>query len=85
MWFTLNVETRANANSTENNYYQTLHIMCFKKVVIDYLKRVNAHSGNTVIIFGFLSSFIDEARGKRSLVNAVNANKIYVVKTKVDN
>lgn len=85
IWFPLNLEARANANSTDNNYYQTLHIMCFKKVVIDYLKRVDAHNGNTVIIFGFVSSFSNEVRGKRVIANAINANEIYVVKTKADN
>lgn len=85
IWFPLDIESRSNATSTENNYYQTLHIMCFKKPVIDYLRRVNAHSGNTVVIFGFISSFPSEIKGKSLIVNAVNANEIYVVKIKADN
>ena len=84
IWFALNIEARSNANSTENNYRQSIHVMCFKKNVVDYLKRVKAHQGNTAIVFGFISSFPDEIKGKAVTVNAINANDIYIAKTKPD-
>ena len=84
IWFPLEIEARANATSTDNNYHQKIHIMCFKKMVIDYLRRVNVKQGNTVVIFGFVSSFPSEIKGKDILVNAINANEIYVVKTRPD-
>jgi len=82
IWFPLEVESKQTANSTENNQRQSIHIMCFRKPVIDYLKSVKAHSGCIVIIFGFISSFPDEVKGKAVRVNAVNANEIYVVQTR---
>lgn len=85
IWLLLQIESAANANSTENNYHQKVHIMCFKKPVIDYLERVEAHTGNRIVIFGFVSSFPDEVKGKAVIVNAINANEIYVIKTKPDN
>ena len=82
IWFLLNTEPKENATSTENNYNQKINIMCFKKHVIDYLKRVKLKSGNIVIIFGFISSFKFDVKGKEIISNAVNANEIYIVKTK---
>lgn len=82
IWFPLELEAKANASSTDNNFRQSIHIMCFKKHVIDYLKRIRAHQGNTVVIFGFVSSFPDEIKGKNVVVNAINANEIYVVQTR---
>lgn len=82
LWFPLEIESRANANSTENNYRQNIHIMCFKKKVIDYLRYVDVRQGSTVIVFGFVSAFPDEVKGKHVIVNAINANEIYVVKTR---
>ena len=84
MYFGLDIESKANATSTENNYRQTLKIMCFKPKVIEYLKKVKAHTGTPVIVFGFMSSFYDEVHGKQVLVNALNANEVYVIKTTED-
>lgn len=84
VWFPLEIEAKSNSYSTDNNYHQTIHIMCFKKIIIDYLRRVRIKQGNTVIIFGFVSSFQTEVKGESMYVNAVNANEIYVVKTKPD-
>jgi hypothetical protein len=82
IWFPLEIESRDTSNSTENNRYQRINIMCFKKHVIDYLTRVKAHTGNRVIVFGFISSYNGEINGKPMIFNGVNANEIYVIKTK---
>ena len=82
VWFLVEIEARKNATSTNNNYHQMINIMCFKKQVIDYLKKVNAKQGNMVIIFGFISSVRTEVKGKPFTSNAVNANEIYVIKTR---
>lgn len=84
IWMPLYIESRANANSTENNYHQIIHVMVFKKSVIDYMNSVGARSGNKVIVFGFVSSFPDEIKGKAVTVNAINANAVFVIKTKAD-
>jgi hypothetical protein len=84
VWMPLYIEARSNANSTENNYHQTIHVMAFKKTVVDYLNKVKARSGNKVIVFGFVSAFPDEIKGKAVTVNAINANAIFVIKTKAD-
>ena len=82
MYFGLDIESKANANSTDNNYRQTLKIMCFKTRVIEYLRKVKAHTGTTVIVFGFMSSFMDEIKGKSMLVNALNANEVLCIMTR---
>lgn len=81
--FQLEIESRANATSTENNYHQLIPIMCFKKNVIDYVRRVNAHYGTMVIVFGFISTYTDELKGNTIKANGVNANEIYCVKTRL--
>jgi hypothetical protein len=82
IYFGMEIESKANATSTENNYRQTLKIMCFKPKVIEYLKKVKAHTGTSVIVFGFMSSFYDEVHGKQVLVNAVNANEVLCIQTR---
>lgn len=82
MYFGLDIESKANANSTENNYRQTLKIMCFKPKVVEYLKKIKAHTGTPCIVFGFMSSFYDEVHGKSVLVNALNANEVLCIQTR---
>lgn len=76
------LEVYQNMDTTQNNQYQTLHVMVFKKKVVDYLKRIKAHSGNICIVFGFISSFKYIANGKETIANGVNGNEVYIVKTK---
>jgi len=82
VYFGLDVESKSNATSTENNYRQTLKIMVFKPKVIEYLKKIKAHSGTPCIVFGFMSSFYDEVHGKSVLVNALNANEVLCIQTR---
>lgn len=84
LYFSLEVQSWQTANSIERNQYQTLHVMVFKKNVIDYLHKVKAHRGNTVVVRGFVSSFPDEVNGKDMIINAINVADIFVVKTKAD-
>ena len=59
--------------------------MVFSKKVIDYLHKVKAHQGNTLIIKGYVSAFPNTVNGKDLITNAITANEVYVVKTKADN
>lgn len=79
--FLLNCEPKANANSTENNRYQMISIRCFKPNVIKYLDKLNIHRGTPIIVFGFVSSYPTEVKGKQLTANSINANEIYVIKT----
>jgi hypothetical protein len=82
VWFLFEIESRANATSTENNYHQKINVMCFKKRVIDYLHKVKAHHGCVCVIFGFISAFPNEIKGKQLITNAVNANEILLIQTR---
>ena len=82
IWFLVEMEAQKNATSTNNNYHQQINVMCFKKQVIDYMRNVKAHYGNLVIVFGFVSSVKIEVKGKTLISNAVNANEIYIIKTR---
>lgn len=82
IYFSLELQARQTQNSTENNQDQLLHIMCFRRAVIDYLRKVKAHTGNVVVIFGFITSFPDEVNGKAVRVNAINAHECFVIQTR---
>lgn len=84
IYFSLELQARQTQSSTENNQSQVLHVMCFRKPVIEYLRKVKAHTGNVAVIFGFVSSFPDTIKGKDVRVNAINAHECYIVKLKAD-
>lgn len=84
VYFMLEVENQTHQGEWDNEYYQTLHIMCFKRNVIKYLKDVCARTGNIVIVFGYASSYLNEIKGKSMLQNSINATEVFVVKTKKD-
>lgn len=83
--FALEIEARENAKEYDSNYHQTIHVTCFKKPVIEYLKRIKAKQGNHAVVFGFVSSFPTEIKGKKVFVNTINAREILIAKTKSDN
>lgn len=79
--FSLEIEAKSTSREHDYNHYQILNVNCFKKPVIDYLKRVDIKQGNTAIVFGFQSSTMDEVKGQRVLITRTVANEVYVVKT----
>lgn len=83
-YFAMEIENQTHSSEWSSEYNQILHIMCFKRNVVKYMKAVNAHPGNIVVVFGYCSSFSSEIKGKELLQNAINATEIYVVKTKKD-
>lgn len=82
MYFGLDVEARSNAYSTENNQSQTLKVMLFKPKVIEYLRKVKAHTGTPCIVFGFMSEFMSEVKGQQLLTNALNAHEVLCIQTR---
>lgn len=85
VFFPLSLENRdAAADPIEANFRQDLHIMVFRKPLLDYLKRVNARAGNRIAVFGFMSAFKAEVNGKTIISNAINATDVVVAKTRSD-
>lgn len=84
LYFSIEIQSKQTANSIERNQHQTLHVMVFRKPVIDYLRRVRAHQGNTVVVKGYIAAFPDTVNGKDVVVNAINGVECYVIKTKAD-
>lgn len=82
MYFDMDIESKFNATSTDNNYHQSIPIMVFKKPVIDYLERLQIHTNTPIIVFGFVSTYTDEVRGITLKSNGINANEVYVIRTK---
>lgn len=82
VYFSLELENQNNAGEVDRQYYQTLHVTCFKRPVVKYLKSVEAKGGNIVIIFGYVGSFSNEIKGKYMIQNTIIAKEIFVVKTK---
>ena len=82
MYFDLAIESKANANSTDNNFHQSIPIMVFKKPVIDYLERLKIHQGSPLVVFGFVSTYTDELRGITLKSNGINANEVYCIQTR---
>jgi hypothetical protein len=85
IYFAIEIQQKPTANSIERNQNQTLHVMVFNKTVIDYLHRVKAHRGNTVVVKGYITAFPNTIKGKDLITNAITANEVYVVKMKADN
>ena len=86
IYFMVEVENQTNAaivGDRDNEMHQTLHVMCFRRQVIKYLKDVEIKTGNIVVIFGYVGSFLSEIKGKTVLQNSVNAIEIFVVKTRI--
>lgn len=82
MYFDMNITSKYNANSTENNYEQNIPIMVFKSVVIKYLEKLKVHIGTPIVVFGFVSTYTDELRGITLKSNGINANEVYVIQTR---
>jgi hypothetical protein len=86
-WLPVEIENGQGSTSTDYNYHQGINCMVFnskRKNLIEYLERVKVHSGNRVIIFGFVSSFKQTVNGKDIISNAVNVTDIFVVKEAAD-
>ena len=84
-YFMVEVENQTNAaivGDRDNEMHQTLHVMCFRRQVIKYLKDIEAKTGNIIVVFGYIGSYLSEIKGKTVLQNTINATEIYVVKTK---
>lgn len=84
LYFSIEIQSKQTATSVERNQYQTLHVMVFKKNVIDYLRKVGAKQGNTVIVKGYISAFPNTVNGKDLITNAITATEVYIVKVKSD-
>lgn len=82
MYFEMAIESKFNANTSENNYRQSIPIMVFKKPVINYLKRLSIHQGMPIIVFGFVSTYTDELKGITLKSNGINASEVYVIQTR---
>ena len=81
-YFSLEIEDKENAkDEMERNFYQIVHVMCFRKKVVEYLQKVGAKSGNRVVVIGYISSYSSELKGKKLISNGVCARDIFVVKT----
>lgn len=81
VYFSLEVENQNNATEFAAQYNQVLHVTCFKRPVVKYLKTIEAKGGNIVVIFGYVGSFMNEIKGKVLLQNTIIAKEIFVVKT----
>jgi len=66
---------------TKTSFKNVIHVLCFREVVINYLKGLKVHEGTPVIVFGSLGSWRDEIKGSVIVQNAVFADKVYVIKT----
>jgi len=82
IYFAIEIQQKPTANSIERNQYQTLHVMVFNKTVIDYLHRVKAHRGNTVVVKGYITAFPNTIKGKDLITNAITASEVYVIQTR---
>lgn len=80
--FAIEIEAKENAKEYESNQQQTIHVACFKKHIVEYLKKIKAKRGNFAVVFGFVSSFPSEIKGQQILVNAINARQVFIIKTK---
>ena len=77
---------RDMADSTERTHSQTyVRIFIYDKKQVGYLKKVDAHRGMRVSIFGRLSSFKNDYKGISFMTNSVICRDIGIIKTKKEN
>ena len=82
MYFDMNITSKYNANSTENNYEQNIPIMVFKPAVIKYLEKLKVRVGTPIVVFGFVSTYTDELKGITLKSNGINCSECYVIQTR---
>lgn len=81
-YFAMEIEDKTNAKEEKDyNYHQIVHIMCFKKRIIDYLQAVDVRQREKVVVVGFISSYASELKGEKIISTVVCARDILVVKT----
>lgn len=80
MAFLLEIESRDTSNSSVNNYHQFISVRVFRAPVIKYLEKLEAKLGTHVVVFGFISSYQDEIKGKKITANSVNGNEVYIIR-----
>jgi hypothetical protein len=81
-WFALSIENSQAKNSTESNIHQNVSIMVFQKKLIDYIKSVNLKRNDLCVVFGWVSAFKREIKGREFSGNGINATQVFAVKRK---
>lgn len=73
------------ADSTERTHSQTfVRVFVYSKEQLDYLRKVNAHRGQRVSIFGRLSSYKTEYKGNSYITLNVVCRDIAIIQRKKD-
>ena len=62
-----------------------IHVSTFKSHLVKYLKDVDAKVNDTIIVFGFISSYGKEIKGQNIISNNVVANALYIAKKPITN
>lgn len=78
--FLLEIQSKETANSSANNYHQYISVRVFRAPVIKYLDKVGIHLGMPLIVFGFISSYQGEVKGKKIIANSVNGVEVYAIR-----
>lgn len=84
IWFPFEVENRKAANGATYNYHASINVMVFSQPLIKYLEKVRLKTGNTAVVFGFISSYVQEKKGSTLYMNGINADDVIVKKTRSD-
>lgn len=84
IWFPLELENRKAANGSTYNYNASINVMVFSSALIKYLEKVRLKTGNTICVFGFISSYKQEKNGTMQYMNGINADDVIVKKTRSD-
>lgn len=65
-----------------SNAQNWIRIFVYNKRILEYLKRVGAHSGQRASLFGRLNSFKNEYKGITFMSNSVLCRDINIITTK---
>ena len=75
------VECEARDNPiTDERLIPIVHVSTFKSHLVKYLKDVGAKANDTIIVFGFISSYGSEIKGQKIISNNIVANALYIAK-----
>jgi len=79
----VNMFSKEFADSTERTHSQTyIRIFVYDKRQVEYLRKVEAHRGQRISIFGRIASCKSEYKGVEFMSNNVICRDLTIVKTK---
>lgn len=74
------VECESREMLTTGREMCIIHVSSFNAAVVKYLQGVKAKANDTVVVFGYFSSYATEIKGVHTISNCICATDVYIAK-----